>query len=107
SHAKATRYANQVVQLGPMVDLFSAGDPLIVSWMQTEGPNAWSRQFARLHRPVIAMQLMRQTITELRAQMSEPAMLWPGQVPDEARGFGAINAARGSLCHWVCIREGK
>jgi Ni,Fe-hydrogenase I large subunit len=31
SHAKATRYANQVVQLGPMVDLFLAGDPLITS----------------------------------------------------------------------------
>lgn len=107
SHAKATRYANQVIQVGPMVDLFLAGDPLIGAWMQAEGPNAWLRQFARLHRPVVAMQLMRQTSAELRAHRSEPAMLWPGQVPDEARGFGAINAARGSLCHWVCIREGK
>ena len=53
------------------------------------------------------MQLMRQTIAELREQRSEPAMLWPGQVPDEARGFGAVNAARGSLSHWVGIHEGK
>ncbi len=75
--------------------------------MRAEGPNAWLRQCSRLHRPVLAMQLMRQTIAELRAQMKEPTMVWPGQVPDEARGFGAINAARGSLCHWVCIREGK
>ncbi len=107
SHAKATRYANQVVQLGPMVDLFLAGDPLIVSWMQAEGPNAWLRQFTRLHRPVLAMQLMRQTIAELRTHRGEPAMVWPSQVPDEARGFGAINAARGSLSHWVRIHQGK
>jgi hydrogenase large subunit len=107
SHAKATRYADQVVQMGPMVDLFLAGDPLIVSWMQAEGPNTWLRQFTRLHRPVLAMQFMRQTIAELREEMSEPAMIWPSQVPDDARGFGAINAARGTLSHWVCIREGK
>src|SRR5262249_10575788 len=40
SHTKATRYADQVVQVGPMVDLFLAGDPLIVAWMRAEGPNA-------------------------------------------------------------------
>ncbi len=50
SHSKAPRYADQVVQLGPMVDLFPAGDPLIVSWMRREGPNAWLRQLTRLHR---------------------------------------------------------
>ena len=107
SHAKATRYADQVVQLGPMVDLFLAGDPLVVSWMQAEGPNAWLRQLCRLHRPVLVMQLMRQTIAELWAQINEPAMVWPTEVPDEAKGFGVVNAARGTLCHWICIREGK
>ena len=107
SHAKATRYADQVVQLGPMVDLFFAGDPLVVSWMQAEGPNAWLRQLSRLHRPVLVMQLMRRTIAELWAQLNEPAMVWPAQVPDEAKGFGVVNAARGTLCHWICIREGK
>jgi uptake hydrogenase large subunit len=107
SHAKATRYADQVVQLGPMVDLFLAGDPLIVAWMRAEGPNAWLRQLTRLHRPVAVMQLMRQTIAELRAECHEPAIVWPTEVPDEARGFGAVNAARGTLCHWICVRDGK
>jgi uptake hydrogenase large subunit len=107
SHAKATRYANQVVQLGPMVDLFLAGDPLITSWMRAEGPNAWLRQLTRLHRPARVMALMRQTITELRSELSDPAMAWPADVPDDAHGFGAVNAARGTLCHWICIRDGK
>jgi Ni,Fe-hydrogenase I large subunit len=107
SHSKATRYADQVVQLGPMADLFLAGDPLIVSWMRAEGPNSWLRQLTRLHRPVVVMQLMRQTIAELRAERHEPAIVWPTEVPDEGRGFGAVNAARGSLCHWICLRDGK
>jgi uptake hydrogenase large subunit len=107
SHAKATRYAGQVVQVGPLVDLFLSGDPLIVSWMQAEGPNAWLRQLTRLHRPVLVLQLMRATIAELRAQMDEPAMVWPTELPDEANGFGAVNSARGTLSHWICIRENK
>jgi hydrogenase large subunit len=53
------------------------------------------------------MQLMRQTIAELRAESSEPAMVWLTDVPDDAQGFGAVNAARGTLCHWICIRDGK
>ena len=90
-----------------MVDLFVAGDPLIASWMRAEGPNAWLRQLSRLHRPVVVMQLMRQTIAELRAESREPAMVWPTDVPDDAQGFGAVNAARGTLSHWICIRDGK
>jgi len=107
SHAKATRYADQVVQLGPMVDLYLAGDPLIATWMQAEGPNTWLRQLARLHRPVVVMQLMRQTIAELRTESQEPAMVRPAEVPDDAQGFGVVNAARGTLGHWICIRDGK
>lgn len=53
------------------------------------------------------MQLMRQTIAELRAERHEPAIVWPTGVPDEARGFGSVNAARGTLCHWICVRGGK
>jgi len=87
--------------------MFLAGDPLITSWMQAEGPNAWLRQLTRLHRPVVVMELMRQTIAELRAEINEPAMVRPTQVPDEAEGFGAVNAARGTLCHWICIRDAK
>jgi Ni,Fe-hydrogenase I large subunit len=56
---------------------------------------------------VLVMQLIRQTIADLRTHMNEPAMVWPAEVPDEGRGFGAVNAARGTLCHWICIREGK
>ena len=51
---------------------------------------------------------MRETIVGLRAESREPAMVWPTDVPDDAQGFGVVNAARGTLGgHWVCIRDGK
>src|SRR5262249_16170064 len=51
SYAKATRYKDRVVQLGPLSDLVIAGDPLIGSFFQREGPNTSLRQRARPHRP--------------------------------------------------------
>ena len=64
-------------------------------------------QLTRLHRPALVMALMRQTIAELRSELSDPAMVWPADLPDDADGFGAVNAARGTLCHWIGIRDGK
>jgi hydrogenase large subunit len=106
SHAKATRYKDHVVQLGPLPDLVLAGDPLIRSMLREEGASAWLRQFTRLHRPVATLQAMRDTVAELRTHRDEPTFTTAEPRPD-GDGFGAINAARGSLGHWVRIRDGK
>jgi len=106
SYAKATRYADHVVQLGPLADLVLAGDPLIASLFHAQGAGTWLRQFTRLHRPVATLQAMRETVTELRAHLDEPTFIRSEAKPD-GDGFGAINAARGSLGHWVRIRDGK
>lgn len=83
-----------------------AGDPLTRSLLAAQGPSTWLRQFTRLHRPVAALQDMRRTVTELRAHLGEPTHVEAVPRPD-GDGFGAINAARGSLGHWVRIRDGK
>ena len=106
SLAKATRYDDRVVQLGPLSDLVLAGDPLTRSLLEVQGPSTWLRQFTRLHRPVAALQEMRRTVGELRAHLAEPTYAAAEPRPD-GDGFGAINAARGSLGHWVRIRDGK
>ncbi|MGZ8695491.1 MAG: nickel-dependent hydrogenase large subunit, partial [Gaiellaceae bacterium] len=106
SLAKATRYDDRVVQLGPLSDLVLAGDPLTRSLLGVQGPSTWLRQFTRLHRPVAALQEMRRTVGELRAHLAEPTYAAAEPRPD-GDGFGAINAARGSLGHWVRIRDGK
>jgi uptake hydrogenase large subunit len=106
SLAKATRYTDRVVQLGPLSDLVLAGDPLARSLLAVQGPSTWLRQFARLHRPVAALQEMRETVSELRAHLGEPTYI-PCEPRADGDGFGAINAARGSLGHWVRVRDGK
>jgi Ni,Fe-hydrogenase I large subunit len=106
SYAKATRYADHVVQLGPLADLVLAGDPLITSLLHKHGADTWLRQFTRLHRPVGTLREMRETVDALRAHVQEPTFIRSEAQPD-GDGFGAINAARGSLGHWVRIRDGK
>ena len=106
SYAKATRYDGQVVQLGPLSDLVLAGDPLIRSLFADQGPSTWLRQFTRLHRPVATLVAMRDTVAELRDRLDEPTYIRT-EAPLKGDGFGAINAARGSLAHWVRIRDGK
>jgi uptake hydrogenase large subunit len=106
SYAKATRYRDHVVQLGPLADLVLGGDPLIRSLFAGDGPTTWHRQFTRLQRPVVTLGAMRQTVRELRAHLGEPTYI-RAESPPDGDGVGAINAARGSLCHWVRIRDGK
>jgi hydrogenase large subunit len=106
SYTKASRYDNQVVQVGPLADLVIAKDPLITSFFQAEGPNTWLRQFTRLHRPVHTLVQMRQTVAELCCHLDEPTCAPSRPLPD-ADGCAFVNAARGSLGHWVKIRDRK
>ncbi len=106
TYAKAPRYKNQVVQLGPLSDLVIAGDPLLTSFFQAEGANTWLRQFTRLHRPVSLLQQMRRTIIELQQHFDEPTFI-KSATEAEGEGCGLINASRGSLGHWVKIKNGK
>jgi hydrogenase large subunit len=105
SYAKATRYDDRVVQLGPLSDLVVGRDPLITSLFDAHGPNTWLRQFARFHRPVQVLASMCQTLNELDAHRDEPTYE-PAEAKSDGDGYGLINAARGSLGHWVKIRDG-
>ena len=49
---------------------------------------------------------MRDTIGELHEHLDEPTFIRSEPQPD-GDGFGAINAARGSLGHWVKVRDGR
>src|SRR5262249_30524836 len=91
SYAKAPRYKDRVVELGPLADLVIAGDPLIRSCFEREGPTTWLRQFARLHRPVAVLRAMRRTVAELLDDLDQPTFIGSEPRPD-AEGFGFVNA---------------
>jgi hydrogenase large subunit len=106
SWAKAPRYKDTVVEVGPLAELVVAGDPLITDFFRQEGSNAWLRQFSRLHRPVVTMQLMREMIRETLTNINEPFYQEPSKLGD-GEGEGLIQAARGCLGHWIKLKNQK
>lgn len=106
SWAKAPRYGDKVAEVGPFAALYHDGDALIRGLFAEEGSNTFTRQLARLHRPVRTLQRMRQTIDEMLSNLGEPFIIQPKERPD-GEGFGVACAARGALAHWIKIRDGK
>jgi uptake hydrogenase large subunit len=106
SWAKAPRYAGQVVETGCFAELFVAGDPLIRSIYKAEGVNVWGRQFSRLHRPTLTLPAMRRSLLELDKHFDDGYYEQPKDAAD-GEGYGLVQAARGSLGHWVQFAGGK
>jgi hydrogenase large subunit len=79
-------------------------DPLIYDIFNKSGSGVFLKVLARLHE---AVRLVRQVgiwIKEIDAR--KPFYKKPF-VPIEAKGIGLIEAARGSLGHWLTIKNGK
>lgn len=104
---KAPRYADKVVQTGPLADALIDGDPLICSLYKTDGGSAWLRQFARMHRTARLLGKMMETLQALARHPDGEHMTQPANhgIPD-GEGFGLVTAARGALGHWVQITNG-
>ena len=106
--AKAPRYGDQVVETGPLADLLTGGDELIRSLQAREGPNAWLRQFARLRRTGLTLHFMKAHLAELGRQLGTPHYLQPrADAFEEGEGYGFVQAARGTLGHWLQITDGR
>lgn len=105
--AKAPRYADKVVQTGPLAELLIAGDTLIGDLYRREGGSAWLRQFARVRRAGVELIQARRMLDELAANLGEPHFLPPPRSAEtDGQGCGLVMAARGALGHWVRIRDG-
>ena len=106
--AKAPRYGELVVETGPLAELLTGGDALIVALLAHEGPNTWLRQFARLRRAGHALRRMKQHLADLAGQLGTPHYLPPSaDAFDNGEGYGFVQAARGSLGHWIQVKDGR
>lgn len=107
SWSKAPRYADRVVQTGPLAELRIGGDALIVDLLRREGDNAWLRQFARLRRAAWTLNAMQEQLRRLGGCLDQPHYLDPGIAtwPD-GDSYGLVEAARGALGHWLRVRDG-
>jgi Ni,Fe-hydrogenase I large subunit len=96
--------ARQVVAGGPQTRDFQHHDPLVLDMMKAMGgPSLLLRHFARMHEVVKLYREAERCLREFR--LDEPFYIKPEE--KDGRGWGATEAIRGALCHWIDIKGGK
>ena len=101
---KAPRLAGQPAEVGALARQLIAGHPLIVDLVQRQGGSVQARVVARLLELARVVPLMENWV---RALQPGAPFCAQGQVPEEGRGIGLTEAARGSLGHWLSVRRGR
>jgi Ni,Fe-hydrogenase I large subunit len=104
SWCKAPRLAGKVVETGALARQVVAGHPLIRDIVDQRGGSVAARVIARLLEIARVVPVMEYWLTEL-----SPGEPWciTGSLADETNGTGLIEAARGSLGHWMTVRRGR
>jgi len=100
---KAPRLAEQPHEVGALARQVIAGRPLLLDMVQTDGGSVMARVVARLLELALVVPAMEAWVQALRP--GEPFCA-EGVLPDEGSGVGLVEAARGSLGHWLSIRRG-
>ncbi|MBR2558060.1 MAG: nickel-dependent hydrogenase large subunit [Sediminibacterium sp.] len=113
SWAKAPRYDDHAVEVGPLARVIMAGnpnnkshqiqDPLFLDIMKVKGPSVFTRTLARLHEEAKLFSLVHEWLGQIN--LNDEFYIKPTQ--RDGRGWGATEAARGALAHWVEIEDGK
>jgi len=101
---KAPRLAGDVVEVGAFARQVIAGHPLLKDLAEKSGANVRNRIIGRMLELAIVVIEMETWIKAV--QPSEP-FYHLTSMPDEAEGVGMMEAARGSLGHWLRIKKGR
>ena len=101
---KAPRLAGRVLETGALARQLVDGHPLIRDAVRRCGGTVYTRVLARLLELALVVPAMEQWIKSLR---TDTPYFVEAPVPRDADGMGLTEAARGSLGHWVSIRNGK
>ncbi|MDD5298483.1 MAG: nickel-dependent hydrogenase large subunit [Rhodocyclaceae bacterium] len=104
SWCKAPRYDGQVVEVGALARQVVAGHPLARTLVAAHGGNVMSRVAMRLVEIAVVLPEMERWVEQLAP--GEPYCV-VGEIPEQASGIGLVEAARGSLGHWLDLRHGR
>ncbi len=104
SWCKATRYDGQVMETGALARALVGGDPLLTALVKEQGASVQTRMLARLLELAKMLPTLQQWV-----QMIEPEEPFCNEVSSvsDGEGVGLIEAARGSLGHWIELRKGR
>ncbi|WP_371324132.1 nickel-dependent hydrogenase large subunit [Dechloromonas sp. ZY10] len=100
---KAPRYADQPAETGALARQLLAGQPLLGDLVARHGASVTARVVARLLELALIVPQMEDW---LRAIVPGEAFCLPVELPDSGEACGQVEAARGSLGHWLSVRRG-
>ncbi len=101
---KAPRYDGEPREVGALARQLVAGQPLLRDLVRRQGGSVVARVVARMIELATVLPAMESWVTAL--QPGEP-FCTHAPLPDDADGAGLVEAARGSLGHWISIRRGR
>lgn len=104
SWCKAPRLDDNVVEVGALARQVVNGNPLLRDLVSRSGGNVRNRVIARLIEMAQVVIEMESWAKQLRPK--EP-FCERFVLPKEAQGYGMMEAARGSLGHWLTVKRGK
>lgn len=104
SWCKAPRLGGQVVETGALARQVVAAHPLVRDMIAADGGSVAARVVARLLELALVLPAMESWLDQL--QPGEPWCITT-ELADETSGVGLIEAARGSLGHWLTVRRGR
>lgn len=101
---KAPRLGGQTMEVGALARQAVSGHPLIRDVVSKSGGNVENRILARLLEIALLVPAMQNWVKEF--ELGEPFRIHGEGFPD-SRGVGMIEAARGSLGHWLHVENEK
>lgn len=101
---KAPRYAGQAREVGALARQLVAGQPLARDLVERHGASVLARITARMLELARVLPAMEDWA---RALVPGEPYCQGGSLPDDGAGAGLIEAARGSLGHWLAFRQGR
>lgn len=104
SWCKAPRLGGRVVETGALARQMVAGHPLVHDLVAHHGGSVTARVVARLLEIALVLPAMESWLKQIQPK---GAFCLPAIEMQQGQGVGLIEAARGSLGHWLDVREGK
>lgn len=96
--------ARQLIAGGRHGEPWQHHDPLVLDmYRKLGGASVALRHFARMHELCTLYRQAERALRELR--LNDPWYIKPTEI--DGRGWGATEAARGALCHWIEVKGGK
>jgi uptake hydrogenase large subunit len=112
SWSKAPRYMGFSAEAGPLARVVMNAnpankshqiqDPLFGDIIQKLGPSVFTRVLGRMHEAPRLYEFINQWLTQI--DLDAPFYVKPEEI--DGQGFGATEAARGALAHWIEIEGG-